>query len=335
MDINQVLLDAIKSGYIDIVKCLVDNGADLRYRDSMAVRKAAEHGHLDILKYLDSKSVPLDIANFYGETALCYAANKGLLYIVKFLINKGADIKKSDYGALRYSIAHNHYNVVEFLINNINKPLKNINYELLYIASKHSNIQIIKLLIENGMKISKRVIDAANIQNKKLLMDPKQLIPLLCKYPNKQPKSNLLREAIKLNIHNAKGMSNKELCYSLTKEVSTLKGTIRQKILKDIEKGKNINIKQLPRDILDLQSKTKSLSSSKSSKSYPFISASGKLEKYKSLSHSDIKRGKFKKSLSSFTHVKNPKSGRWVKKTGKIGKSLLASGQQLQKSFFY
>jgi len=48
------LISAAESGHLDVVKYLVEKGADVHADDDGALRWAAESGHLDVVKYLKS-----------------------------------------------------------------------------------------------------------------------------------------------------------------------------------------------------------------------------------------------------------------------------------------
>ncbi|MCH5600242.1 ankyrin repeat domain-containing protein [Niabella ginsengisoli] len=88
-----------QEGYLDMVKLLVENGADVNikeFRDFTPIRIAARNGHLDIVKYLADKGAVIDIKAMDGATPLEHAASKGHYDIVKFLIDKGADINNQD-----------------------------------------------------------------------------------------------------------------------------------------------------------------------------------------------------------------------------------------------
>ncbi|CAK9253192.1 unnamed protein product, partial [Sphagnum jensenii] len=55
------------------------------------LHRAAEKGHLDVVKYLVEKGADVKAANKYGYTPLHWAASSGKLDIVKYLVEKGAD----------------------------------------------------------------------------------------------------------------------------------------------------------------------------------------------------------------------------------------------------
>lgn len=88
-----------QEGYLDIVKLLVENGADVNfkgYHDFTPIRVAARNGHFEIVKYLAENGAEIDTKAMDGATPLEHAASKGHLEIVQFLIENGANINNKD-----------------------------------------------------------------------------------------------------------------------------------------------------------------------------------------------------------------------------------------------
>ena len=86
---NFMLYEAAKYGYLDIVKYLVEHGADIHDDDYRAVCRASEYGHLNVVKYLVEHGA--DIHADY-DASLQWASQNGHLDIVKYLVEQGADI---------------------------------------------------------------------------------------------------------------------------------------------------------------------------------------------------------------------------------------------------
>ena len=53
--LNEHLITASQLGHIEVVKYLVQHGANVNARDSYALRWAARYGHIEVVKYLKSK----------------------------------------------------------------------------------------------------------------------------------------------------------------------------------------------------------------------------------------------------------------------------------------
>ena len=92
--INEALLDAIINENLELVKYLVEHGADVNAKydnGSTVLMEASVYGTLEIVKYL----VENGAENI--NKALMIVSSKGYLEIVKYLIQNGADVNIEDY----------------------------------------------------------------------------------------------------------------------------------------------------------------------------------------------------------------------------------------------
>jgi len=138
---NTLLKYSAKNGLIEIVKYLVENGADIHTEDDFSIILASENGHLEVVKYLvenganihihnneilrkESKYGHLEIVkclvenganvNACNDEALRWASYYGYFEIVKYLVKKGANIHSNNNEALRHAKNNNHVNIVNF-----------------------------------------------------------------------------------------------------------------------------------------------------------------------------------------------------------------------------
>ena len=81
---------------------------------------ACAKAQLDAVKYLYEKNH----TNLSLEHALIVASEHGHLEVVKYLIKQGADIHTCNLSPLFWAWRHEHFNVVEFLIEKINDKEK-------------------------------------------------------------------------------------------------------------------------------------------------------------------------------------------------------------------
>jgi ankyrin repeat protein len=88
-------------GLFDVVKCLVDHGADIEgfsgnLQNSLQI--ATINGHLNVVKYLVEKGANLEATPDINDktTALHYAAVYYKLDVLEYLIGKGANIETKD-----------------------------------------------------------------------------------------------------------------------------------------------------------------------------------------------------------------------------------------------
>ena len=86
---NYLLKAAAENGYLEIVKFLVEKGANIHAGDDYVLKSAAYNGHLEMVKYFVEKGANIHAHN---DEALKWAAEKGHLEVVKYL-NSKIDIK--------------------------------------------------------------------------------------------------------------------------------------------------------------------------------------------------------------------------------------------------
>ena len=110
---------------------------------SSALMHAAQNGHLDIVKVLVEAGANIEVRNWGGETALYFAVKSDHLNIVKFLIEKGA----TGNTALMLAIESDSFEVFQFLTDEL-KIAYNIN-ELLKNSVESGAVSIFKYLYGN------------------------------------------------------------------------------------------------------------------------------------------------------------------------------------------
>ena len=114
-----------ENGHLDMVKFLVQNGADIHMLDDYALLFAAENGHLDVVKFLVQNGANIQSRS---DRALRFAAQNGQLDVIEFLVKNGADIHDNDDEALREASENGHKDVVKFLMDQYQD--KNEAYEI-------------------------------------------------------------------------------------------------------------------------------------------------------------------------------------------------------------
>jgi len=88
-----------KLGHLDVVKLLVDHGADVDREQEDAETPlfvAAKEGRLEVLQVLVGAGALLEKANHLEETAAFAAAEWGHVDVLRFLLASGADIRRAD-----------------------------------------------------------------------------------------------------------------------------------------------------------------------------------------------------------------------------------------------
>ncbi len=140
---NTPLMMAAATGNVQMVKFLVENGAeiDTLYTplEKSALMVAAEHGHIEVMKLLVENGANVNLqADFFvphtlgsGQNALMYAVLAKQENAVRFLLNNNANIFAQDRQkntALSYAKQIGNKNIVQSLENYLNPKLNQDNY---------------------------------------------------------------------------------------------------------------------------------------------------------------------------------------------------------------
>ncbi|MHA1887114.1 MAG: hypothetical protein ACTSX0_03755, partial [Promethearchaeota archaeon] len=127
---DEAFRKSVQTGNLDIVKFLIENGADIHLDNDFAIRKSAELGNLELLEILIKQGTSFENIDpkFYNNIAEFFLSNKG---IEIFLANSKRIIKhiynKKVLSYLR-SIIENFFNPDK--ISNYNNILTAINLKL-------------------------------------------------------------------------------------------------------------------------------------------------------------------------------------------------------------
>ena len=114
-ELDKQLIEASEKGRLDVVKYLVENGADIHAQDDCALRWSAERGHLEVVRLLLENGADVHTRNNY---ALGWSAYYGNFEVVRLLLENGADVHANDDYALRWSAENGHLEVVRLLLEN-------------------------------------------------------------------------------------------------------------------------------------------------------------------------------------------------------------------------
>ena len=146
---NYALRYSALYGHLDIVKYLIDNGANLHDENDCALRFSAEHGHLSIVKYLIENGADIHANDDY---ALKLSAQCGYLNVVEYLIENGANIHAGNDYPLRWSAYDGHLDVVKYLMEK-GADIHAANDFALLLSASRGHLHIVKYLIENGANL--------------------------------------------------------------------------------------------------------------------------------------------------------------------------------------
>lgn len=151
---------AVYSGNVDIVRFLINQGANYNITDNEGtpVYYAFQYGHVRIVKYfIEEKGIdPMAPINEYGSTLFGEAIVGGDLDTIEYLMSR-KDVTYDCSDLLEMAISNGHLDVVEHLVEergvDVNFVGENGWTPLLY-AVERDYIEIVKYLIEMGAYIN-------------------------------------------------------------------------------------------------------------------------------------------------------------------------------------
>ena len=132
------LISACYGGFVDIVRLLIDKGADVDKANDEQLGEtplniACQVGHLEVARLLLESGADVNKADKYGRTPLRNACDQGRLDVVRLLLEKGPDMDKAT----------------------------NLGETPLFIACLKGRLDAVRLLVENGADLDKARDDGA------------------------------------------------------------------------------------------------------------------------------------------------------------------------------
>jgi ankyrin repeat protein len=160
--LSRALLEASLTGYKQIVKTLIQQGADVNAQGGVydtALQAAASSGHESIVQLLLDAGANINARGGRYGTALIAATIEQRYQVVQILLARGADtnIEHEKHGtALRAACVHNHTKIVRMLLENdaMNKKPDKGYAQDLYAASSAGHNEVVKLLLDTGADVN-------------------------------------------------------------------------------------------------------------------------------------------------------------------------------------
>jgi len=139
---EEAVAHAAKGGQIELVKLLLNKGANVYYR---IIEDALRNGHIDIVNFIlekyfkNSNILPVHNANCF----LNIAARSGHIEIVKSMLERGANLYDA---AMAYAAENNHVEIVELMLE---RGATDYNMVMNY-AAGGGHIHIVKRMLQLG-----------------------------------------------------------------------------------------------------------------------------------------------------------------------------------------
>lgn len=163
---------ASERGYTEIVRFLLDSGANIHINDDWALRDACEHGYVETARLLLERGADANAMNVLRKVA-----KNGPVEIVQLLLEYGTDVHINDDKALILAARYDNTKIVELLLHFGANILAQGN-EALKMACKYAKLDTIKVLLENGANVHINhdeplflAVKRDNVQIAKLLLE--------------------------------------------------------------------------------------------------------------------------------------------------------------------
>ncbi len=158
------LMLASREGRTEIVKLLLDKGAEVDAKDGLtALMLASQSGRTEIVKLLLDKGAKVNVNAKDGLTVLMHASQSSHTEIVRLLLDKDAEVNARDtreQTALMHASNYGHLEIVKLLLASsadVNAR-RDDGYTALMLASQEGRTEIVKLLLDRGAKVNAKDI---------------------------------------------------------------------------------------------------------------------------------------------------------------------------------
>lgn len=157
------LMEAASAGHVDIVKLLLEYGADANAQSSAGntpLMYACNGGHEEIVKILLEQGANIEDHNENGHTPLMEAASSGHVNIAKILLDKGAGINTHSNefkeSALTLACYKGHLEMVKFLLEAgaDHEHKTDEMHTALMEASMDGHVEVARLLLDHGAQVN-------------------------------------------------------------------------------------------------------------------------------------------------------------------------------------
>ena len=154
---------AVRRKHVDVVKVLIDAGADIETKDKVSrtpLTQTSSRGALPLVKMLVEAGAEVHATDSYGLTCHSIASYHGHTETVRYLVGlPQVDLSHKDkkgFTSLLAAAQHNHADVVEVLIDagaDIEIRHKQHGRSPLFLASECGNLRVVEVLLKAGADV--------------------------------------------------------------------------------------------------------------------------------------------------------------------------------------
>lgn len=148
---ERVLKKAAEIGNLDIVKWLTDSGMEIR-KSNDAIKLAMKNNHCEVLEYLLKRCANInDIKN--GNALMNFLISHNRIDAVRYMIEEGYDIYKGDctkcYGNLPLAASRGNLEIFKYLFEETGKHDKKLHKLKLFCGIYYGTVDIVKYVMDN------------------------------------------------------------------------------------------------------------------------------------------------------------------------------------------
>lgn len=172
---TSAILFAANNGHLDLLKALVDVGANIEDRSNnwkTPLNWAATWGHFSCVKYLVSAGANISSYDAKGVTPLMAATQKGDIEIVQYLLDQGADpVVKNVFNGTALSIARiqNNTQLISLLEPYYPEDEETSPYVIAFHLLKAELIKLSEVLVQESTRIWKDVLVYSGVVQREIM----------------------------------------------------------------------------------------------------------------------------------------------------------------------
>ena len=161
------------------------------FKNQYSLFTAAENGRIDVVRSLLELGADVDEMDSLRQTALAVASTKGKLRVAELLIEHDADVNSRDmhgWTPLHTAARYGHLDVVRLLLNqnaDLNAFTRNLRTAL-DLASIYGQLEVVELLLDRGANANVRNIFGRTLQQEALAYGYTKIAELLAQHSARQ-----------------------------------------------------------------------------------------------------------------------------------------------------